>query len=137
MTSAAFSKSPFAMHATNPGISISTGHPFIHGLFLHCKQPFASSIAISLPYPKGTSLKLLIRSRGDCSGISGFNFRMLIEHPPAYMLLLPHGQNDGYEASNYHSLLYAHQTPDHQHMRTLFSHRLRHDSPHTSQSHQP
>jgi len=47
MISAALSKFPSAISLIKSGISISTGHPSVHGLFLHWRQRLASSIAIS------------------------------------------------------------------------------------------
>ena len=72
MISYASSNSPAATLVMNSGIRTLTGQPATQGLFLQLRQRVASSIAISLVYPRETSLKFLFLTSGSCSGIGTF-----------------------------------------------------------------
>ncbi len=64
---AAPSKSLSFNVAINAGISIDTGHPFLHCAFLQFKHLEASLTASSSLYPKQTSSKFVALTFGSCS----------------------------------------------------------------------
>src|SRR5450759_1830220 len=62
--------SPAAIILTTAGMSIPTGQPRTHLGFLHSRQRLASSMAMSMSYPRVTSSKLAARCFAGWQGIS-------------------------------------------------------------------
>src|SRR5665647_716546 len=62
--------SPAWMSWTKAGMSMPTGQPSTHLGFLHSRQRLASSMAISMSYPRVTSSKLAARCFAGWQGIS-------------------------------------------------------------------
>jgi hypothetical protein len=68
-------KSPSATRLMKVGMSISTGQPSTHGLFLHSMHRSASCRAISTEYPHATSSNECRRTAGSTAGIGVFVLR--------------------------------------------------------------